>query len=503
MMRLRRAALAFALQVCAVLLAAPAARAGEADNPFAKIKHFVVIYGENLSFDGLFGKFPGADGLEAAKSAPPQIDHDGSVPPELPPVRLNDKEDNGAEVYLEKALPNAPFNIEDHLEKGKPTGDLVHRFYQEQEQINDGKNDRFAAVSDAGGLAMGYYHDENMNLWKLAKEFTLFDRFHHAAFGGSFINHFWLICACTPEFKEVRTHEKEIECGTDDKGQPVKIPKLQICLDDAGRYLRRTKDSPPSAQEKGGPKFVNDAQVTPDGFAVNTLQPVYPPHREAHKPADVLKRLPPQSATTIGDRLSKAGKTWAWYAGGWNDVLAGKIIPYRKPENFQPHHQPFNYFTNYAPGEVDRAHLQDESDFVEAIRTGNLPAVSFWKPVGRDTMHPGYTDVRTGDARMGEIVDLIRKSPQWKDTAIIITFDENGGTWDHVAPPKRDRWGPGVRVPALLISPYARRGFVDHTVYDTTAILKTLEVRFDLPAMTEADAASPDLRAAFDFAQSP
>ena len=104
-------------------------KAGDAENPFAKIKHIVVIYGENLSFDGVFGAYPDPDseGLAKAKDAAPQTDHDGSVLAQLPPVRLKTKKENGAEVYLDKPLPNAPFDIDDHLEKGQATGDLVHR----------------------------------------------------------------------------------------------------------------------------------------------------------------------------------------------------------------------------------------------------------------------------------------------------------------------------------------------------------------------------------------
>lgn len=464
--------------------------------PFSKIKHFVIIYGENLSFDAVFGSFPGAHGKDQWKDAAPQIDHhadgrDDVVLPRLPKVRIKDRRHNGANVYLDEILPNAPVAIEDHLSKGAATGDLVHRFYQEQEQINGGKNNRFAAISDAGGLAMGYYNDNNLKLWKLAQDYTLLDHFHHAAFGGSFINHFWLICACTPEYLDALNGKPEVVCGTQQDGIPKKISKLVACLDPHTGNLARTETSPKSALE-GPPEWVSDAPVTPEGFAVNTLQPAYPPY--SNEP-----RLPPQSAKTIGDLLSDAGKSWAWFAGGWTDASATKLKPYSAPENFQPHHQPFNYFERYAPGWKAREHLRDESGFIAAIKAGKLPEVSFWKPVGRDTMHPGYTDIWSGDRRMGEVVDLIRNGPQWQDTAIIIAFDENGGTWDHVAPPLRDQWGPGVRVPAIVISPYAKRGFVDHTVYDTTAILKTLEVRFGLEALGSRDAASPDLRAAFDF----
>jgi phospholipase C len=82
---------------------------------------------------------------------------------------------------------------------------------------------------------------------------------------------------------------------------------------------------------------------------------------------------------------------------------------------------------------------------------------------------------------------------------VIVTFDENGGYWDHVPPPVIDRWGPGLRVPTVIISPFAKKGFIDHTVYDTTAILKLLETRFGLDPLSERDKNSKDLTAAFDF----
>ncbi len=95
----------------------------------------------------------------------------------------------------------------------------------------------------------------------------------------------------------------------------------------------------------------------------------------------------------------------------------------------------------------------------------------------------------------------IQASRYWPDTAIIITYDEFGGRWDHVAPPVVDRWGPAERVPAIIVSPFARRGFVDHTLYDTTSILKTIELRWNLPPLGSRDAAAHDLFAAFDFSQ--
>jgi phospholipase C len=91
------------------------------------------------------------------------------------------------------------------------------------------------------------------------------------------------------------------------------------------------------------------------------------------------------------------------------------------------------------------------------------------------------------------------KSPLWKSSAIIVTYDENGGFWDHVAPPKGDPFGPGTRVPAIVISPFARRGAVDHTTYDTTSILALIEKRFGLSPLGRRDARAADLENAFVF----
>jgi len=154
------------------------------------------------------------------------------------------------------------------------------------------------------------------------------------------------------------------------------------------------------------------------------------------------------------------------------------------------------------PGTRARAeHLQDLEDLKAAIASGNLPAVAFYKPVGRDNEHPGYTNLSTGDAHVAELVRLVQQSPNWKDTAIIVTADENGGSWDSVPPPKGDRWGPGLRVPTLIVSPYAKHGFVDHTIYDTTSILKTIELRYGLAPLGSRDASVADLGNAFDFTQ--
>ena len=468
----------------------------EIDAGLKRIEHIVVIYAENRSFDNLYGLFPGANGINRATPAQSaQTDHDGRPLAHLPKV-WNDKAGQ-----LKTELPNRPFRIDEppfSLGLEVKTPDLVHRYYQNIEQINGGKLDRYAAMSDAGGLVMSYYDGAKMPMWKYAREYVLADNFFMAAFGGSFLNHFWLVCACTPYF-------------------PDASDKLKAQLDEHGK-LKRQPGSPASALE--GPPKLHDNELTPDGYAVNTMQPPYQPSRVAPAPGGDPRfadphghPLPPQNFTTIGDTLSAKGISWAWYAGAWQEALADgmqasdarrKVIYSRKTPSLEAHHQPFNYFTRFAPGTPDREqHLKDGSEFLKAIESGKLPQVAFYKPESSLNEHPGYADVLSGDAHIAQLVARLQASPLWAKTAIIVTYDENGGLWDHVAPPTGegwgDRWGPGTRIPTIIISPFAKRGVVDSTPYDTTSILKFITRRFALEPLPGVRKNAGDLLNAFDF----
>ena len=121
----------------------------------------------------------------------------------------------------------------------------------------------------------------------------------------------------------------------------------------------------------------------------------------------------------------------------------------------------------------------------------------FYKPQGNLNQHPGYTDVMSGDAHVAELIANLQKSRQWKKMAVIVTYDENGGYWDHVAPPKGDRWGPGTRIPTIIISPFSKTNYVDHTYYDTTSILKLITERFSLESIPGIRAEAGDLSNVF------
>ncbi len=493
----RLAALALAAALASGCAQAPQRGAG-----LERIETIVVIYAENRSFDHLYGLFPGAEGIaQATAEQKTQLDHDGKPLPTLPPVY----EHGHASDRFPTGLPNGPFRIDQapvarKLDEVLPSP--IHNYYQNQEQIAGGRNNRFVAMSTVGAWVMGHWDGSQMKLWKWAQEYTLADHFFMGAFGGSYLNHQWLVCACTPTFPNA----------------PATLrPQLE-----ADGKLKKRPASPPSVM--AGPVQVFDGSVTPDGYTVNTSQPPYqpsgvPPAAGGNLDlADPAKNpVPPQTAKTVGDTLSARGVSWAWYGGGWNAALAdGRRAPdakrgviYSMTEGqlgFQPHHQPFNYYSRFAPGTPDRAkHLKDGEDFLAAIDAGQLPAVSFYKPVGRLNQHPSYTDLKQGDEHLDAVLTRLRKSPQWNRMAVIVTYDENGGYWDHVPPPTGpgwgDRWGPGTRIPALVISPFAKRGYVDKTRYDTTSIIKLITRRFDLEPLPGVRANAGDLTNAFDFSR--
>jgi acid phosphatase len=497
----------------------------------SKVDTIVVIYAENRAFDNLYGNFPGARNLSEVidrrgkplPSYQPQKDRNGTVLPVLPPTWGGVTEAGVTPVVTQQqsvGLPNAPYSIEHGftaqsqvtLSTDTVTRDLWHRFYEHQMQIDGGKNDGYAAWSDAGGLALGYYDYSRSSLYALAKEFVLADEFFQGAFGGSFLNHQYLICACAPEYPNADTAAAK--------------PSIALLEQDSGgRYLPRLKTAtiPPASALDEPPTFASSGNIAPanyfgDGkfYAVNTMQPPYQPSGNKPGAADSSfayadpnnsTTLPPQTRRNIGDALDAKRIGWTWYAGSWNAAVADgmrsrssmRAVIYAPPTaggnpDFQPHHQPFNYFERFDPAthaEHRAAHLKDYSELLADLAAGRLPAVVFYKPQGNLNQHAGYASIAEGDQHIAGLVAKLRASPQWNRMVIVITYDEFGGAWDHVAPPQADLLGPGARIPALIISPFAKRGTVDHTQYDTESILRLITRRFDLevlPGITQRDA---------------
>ncbi len=522
-----------------------------------KINHFVVIYEENHSFDNLYGGWEGVNGPQNADSAHTvQVDQKGiaftcllqldvnlAVPPLSPTCSATSHFVNGRfliDSYIPASATTcpapgvfAPNGVANGV--GLPGGctrDIVHRYYSEQFQLNGGKQNRYALGSDAAGLVMGIYDTTALPIYKYLHQpahphYAIADDFFQGAFGGSFLNHQWLVSAAAPVFANAPNDGSALDLHSvvDANGMPTNTPLYTSPLPAAS-----LKDQQLTASCSPGPgRAPTPAGVTCGDYAVNTIQPWYQPY--APGTADA-KRLPPLTTPTIGDRLTSAGVDWAWYSGGWSNAdgdvgapgwtngsgpacsdpyaVATATYPNCPDRDFQFHHQAFNYYAEYAPGTAARtAHLQDEAEYSRLVaassKTCRLKPVSFVKPIGEENEHPGYASESQGSDHLVALLKAIEGSACAKGTMVIVTYDEFGGQWDHVSPPGQggapgphDRWGPGTRVPALVVSPFLNGTFVvDHTEHDTTSILSTLEHRYKLAPLGTRDAAVPDLSSVF------
>ena len=492
-----------------------------------KVKNIVVIYAENRAFDNLYGNFPGANGLSTVVDSAgkptsayiAQVDRDGSALAKLPPTWGGVLAPGGTATITETqsaGLANAPFNISTGFKTASNvtvtndmvTRDLYHRFFENQMQIDGGKNDKFAAWGDSGGLVMGYFDYHASPLYQLAQQYTLADNFFQGAFGGSFLNHQYLICACAPTVDAATVTANHMTINT-------------VATNSDGSFATSLVPAATSpASVMSGKPALQSGNLTPLNYfgdnkyyAVNTMQPAYQPSGNA--PADLTGNdalfanpaaattLPPQTQTTIGDLLTAKSVDWKWYGGSFNaaakdgmqDPASKRTVIYAGDVNgvastsavdYQTHHHPFNYYSTMDPvaHATERAnHLKDYTDLLADADAGTLPPVAFYKPEGLFNQHPGYTNITNADEKIVEVVNRLKASPQWANMVVVITYDENGGQWDHVAPPKGDKVGPGTRIPALIVSPFSKAGTVDHTQYDTASILRLITRRFGLDTL--------------------
>jgi acid phosphatase len=561
------AAVALAVSVAAVIAGGSGAK--NAPNKLEKINHIVVIYEENHSFDNLYGTWEGVDGIANATAATTtQVGQNGTPYACLLQNDVNLTSPSpltatctDAGFSISSAFPNGPFLIDSYIPSTattcpKPNGafaahgflngtglpggcteDIVHRYYQEQYQIDGGKQDRYVTGSDAAGLVMGRYDTQSLPIYSYlhghdAPHYAIADRFFQGAFGGSFLNHQVLVAAQAPVFAGAPNDggATDLHSVVDANGMPNNsYPLYHSPLGSAVKDGQLTASCDPPAGRPSTP-----AGVTCGDYAVNTIQPWYWPYSPGTADA---KRLPPLTSPNIGDELSQKGVDWAWYSGGWSnangytnapgwtngsgptcsDPNANQtaVYPQCPDVNLQYHHQAFNYYATYAPGTAARAaHLKDEAEFIGAANASQssceLKQVSFIKPVGEENEHPGYTSEVRGSDHLVALLQAIEGAACAKDTMVIVTYDEFGGQWDHVPPPGKgsptagpyDKWGPGTRVPALVVAPGLPGNFVvDHTEHDTTSIIATIEHRFDVAPLTNRDAAVADLSTVYDAKQ--
>jgi phospholipase C len=596
------AVLVAALGVLAVA-AGSGATPGDAkggEHKLRDVKHIVVIYEENHSFDNLYGGWEGVRGLTDADAAhTTQLGQTGPssfAPFEClyqddanlqaqstanPSAPLSDTCDNTTGGSFPSHFANAPFSIDDYLSpddvtcppvlsafsfpnglrkgginpatgqvvpgarSGGCTRDIVHRFYHEIFQLNGGQQNRYALGSDAAGLVMGTYDTTELPVYRYLHQpghpkYAILDNFFQAAFGGSYLNHQWLIAAASPVCNAANgCPANATHSVLDRNGVPVATsPPVSNRPPGMGALYT----SPDSGLVNGVLTQSCGLPTTIAGFAcgdysVNTQTPAFQPT------SNFAPRLPAQTNPTIGDRLNGAGVDWAWYSGGWSNANGDVGAPGwtngtaaaptptgcsdlnvdptvaawpECPDNlFQYHHQPFNYYAAFSTqtpaGLANRAaHLRDEQEFIQdadgSTSHCNLKPVSFIKPIGEENEHPGYASEPDGSDHLVDLLQSIENSKCKENTLVLVTYDEFGGQWDHVSPPGQgndngphDQWGPGTRIPALVLGPHLKGPFVvDHTEYDTTTVLSTIEQRYGLAPLSSRDAAMNSLASVFD-----
>jgi phospholipase C len=598
------------LAITAVSGAASGNSQGDA-NKLRGVGHIVVIYEENHSFDNLYGGWEGVNGLANADAAHTvQLGQTGPstfAPFEClyqddanlqaqsaanPTAPLTDTCDNTTGGSFPSHFTNAPFRIDDYISptdvtcppvlsafsfpnglrkgginpatglvvpgarSGGCTRDIVHRFYEEQFQLNGGHQNRYVLGSDAAGLDMGTYDTRSLPIYRYLHrvghpKYAILDDFFQAAFGGSFLDHQWLIAAASPTCVASATVTCPAHAVLDSNGFPAassppashRPPGMGALYTSPGNPAGTPLNNREITQACNLPSTI--AGLACGDFVVNTAQPIDRPH------GSFGPRIPRQTNPTIGDRLNAAGVDWAWYAGGWSnadgDVGApgwtngdapaatptgctdpdvdpsvvsstGEHIaqwPFCPNNLFQYHHQPFNYYEAFsrdtAAGRANRAaHLRDEQEFLQLARSShskcNLKPVSFVKPIGEENEHPGYASEPDGSDHLVSLLQAIENGKCKEDTMVIVVYDEYGGQWDHVPPPGQgndngphDQFGPGTRVPALVLSPFLKGRFVvDSTEYDTTSILRTIEARWHLDPLATRDRDVNSLSHVFD-----
>jgi len=325
-----------ALASVLALTALPAAGADSSSaDSLSRINHIVVIYEENHSFDNLYGGWEAVNGRANADAAhTTQIGQAGApyhcllqndVNLTSPPLAADCTDATTSTTFTSHFL-NTPFSIEQYIPKdartcpqpgvfapnglppsnanlpGGCTRDIVHRFYQEQYQLNGGNQNLYTTGSDAVGLTQGYYDTRGLSIYQYLHQddhpkYAIADNFFQAAFGGSFLNHQWLIAAASPTWPGAPVANHSI---IDSNGMPTSYPLYHATGPVLDRQLTQLCPSAVPGRACGD-------------YAVNTIQPAYQPFKGS-------PQLPPQTGTTIGDELSAASVSWAWYSGGWSNA---------------------------------------------------------------------------------------------------------------------------------------------------------------------------------------
>ena len=530
MRRIVRLALAIALMGAAQARAADTVRATA-----TPIEHLIVVVGENISFDALFATYEPPPGESVANLLSRGIvDRNGGPGPHFADAQqreasMRDRYEvtpakSGAlqslpqpgttyarglpraalDMRFPSELPNGPFRITRYVSYESVVGDPVHRFFQMWQQVDGGKNDLFvwvaltsgegstkrddpASGTNQGGIAMGFYSMASGDapyFRELARQYALADNYHQPVMGGTGANFIALSTGHAAVYLE--------------DGKPAKPPPNQIEDPDprpgtnnwykhsgyrAGSYTACADASQPGVKAirdylgRLPYRAFNDGNCAPGSYyLVNNYPPGYsfdgtPQPRGASKYV-----LPPQVTPNVGTALAAKGVSWKWYSGGRTASGINKDL-------YCPICDPLTHSTAVMTGPL-RGNLQGlDAFFRDLAEEKTLPAVSFVIPPNPESGHPAYSTVFALERFVRDLVAKVQASPAWDRSAILITTDEGGGFYDGGYVQAIDFFGDGTRIPLLAVSPFARKGHVDHTYYDHASVLKFIERNWRLPPL--------------------
>ena len=480
--------MSYAHRIATALFAAALLRGQAPATPATPIQHVVILFQENVSFDHYFATYPNAANLDPGEP----VFHAAQNTPSI----------NGLTPALLAHNPNSAKPM--RLPRSQSAiCDQDHDYGDEQKAYNGGAANKFVETIGAStspcnsygagkGIVMSYYDGNTVTaLWNYAQNFAMSDNYFSTVFGPSTLGHLNLVSG--------QTH---------------------------------------------GAVVVNGQPPVMSGTLVGDVRPAYDDCVSSTSATISM------SGQNIGDLLNQKGISWGWFAGGFKPtsrngdgaaVCAGAhTVPngIANPD-YVSNHEPFQFYKSTANphhlppsapemiGQTDQAnHQYDLSDFFTALSAGKLPAVSFLKAIAYQDGHALYSDPLDEQTYLVNTINAIAQSPFWDSTAIIVTYDDSDGWYDHVMPPivngsatpkdqlngpgmcgasdetaYQGRCGYGTRLPLLVISPYARVNYVDHAITDQTSLLRFIEDNWNLGRIgdTSFDELAGSLLSMFNF----
>jgi phospholipase C len=331
-----------------------------------------------------------------------------------------------------------------------------HSFQGGLRAINGGRMNCFDEL-DGGERLQSYVQFRAQDLpayWTYAENYVLADRFFSSTYGPTGIEHLFTVGATTDGYTDHQRADPPGQFGTNG------IPR-EYCLDRTEWMWSFRLDMTPEE--------VEDALGLEERAEVGSLKNRYWFMREACT-----------DLTILPDLLEEAGVSWRYYLGDNDYINTLALIE----------HAIFGPMAD---------EVVTDDDFFTDLEDGRLPAVSWLIPDVEDSEHPAAASMCAGENWTVEVMNAIMRSPEWRRTAVVITWDDFGGFYDHVPPPHVDLWGMGPRVPMLLISPWARQGHIASDTLEFSSVLKMIETIWGLPSLTRRDRRASDMLHLFDF----